>query len=306
MNAKQTFVAGVFLLAAQITLGVMVRHDVPEGSYRDLAARPGLQAGLVRILDPRGDFSGVLISPRHILTCGHPVLGFLPAGKSEGPMTAQVRVGKAEYETEHAWLHPRYDRQAHFGGSDLAILRLKKPGVAGARSARVWTGGIAPGDRFVGVGQGRSGTGRDNDEPLPMGLFRGYENTVDYQFDDQDFTHFRADFDDGTDGANTLARVIYGNPARDIPGRSAKEPLPLEGTPAAGDSGSGIWIQHGQEHLLAGITSYRYYSMYGGQAGYANLSHPAIVRWLAEIARAERVSFGLSDTEGHRVPRTRR
>ena len=281
----------LFVLLSHACFGVMIRHDVSESKYLDLANQAGLHAGLVRIPDARGDFSGVLLGPRHILTCGHPILGFLPDGKNEGRVSIAVQVRGKAYQAEYAWLHPRYNRSTHCGGGDLAVLRLTKS-VLGTIPARLFSGQIRLGQIFIGVGQGKSGTGKDNNEPHPMGTFRGYANTIDYLFDDSELALFRSDFDDGSDGANTLARIVYGPTNLDIRGTSSKTPLSIEGSPAAGDSGSGVFVQKGNDLWLVGITSYRYYSMYGGQAGFANLTHSANRDWLNGIARSEKAVFG--------------
>ena len=263
---------------------VMIRHDVPDEKYRKLADLPGIQSGVVTVLDDRGDYTGVLIDSRHVLTVGHPIVGFLPPDESNGALKIRVRVQDTEYPIEFAFLHPRYDREAHHGGADLAILRLSKPGIVSIKPTAIWVGGLKEGERFVGVGQGKSGTGKENNEPEPFGVFRAYENTIDYLFPDEEFSHFRTDFDDGTDERNTLAKTLYSKKNLEITNKSSRVPLPMEGTTAAGDSGSGVWIKRGTDQYLAGIASYRYSSMYGGQAGYVNLSHPAIDRWIVGVS----------------------
>jgi hypothetical protein len=294
MTFKATVLVVICLFTPALASGVVIRHDVPEKKYLDLAAQAEFRAGLVTVLDPRGHYTGVLISSHHVLTVGHPVFGYLPPGESNGPLTVRVRFRGDEYETEYAYLHPRYDRIAHRGGADLAVIRLKKPGITDVTPAIIWSGGVALGTRFIGVGQGKSGTGRDKNEPKPMGTFRGYENTIDFLFDEKEFLHFRSDFDDGTDESNTLARVLFGDKDRTIRGQSLRTPLPLEGTTAAGDSGSGVWIQRGKQYYLAGIASYRYFSAYGGQAGYVNLSYPTIIGWLKAVALVENEPFQIT------------
>src|SRR5262249_18863918 len=154
----------------------MIRHDVPDEKYIGLAAKAEFQAGRVTVLDSRGDYTGVLIADRFVLTAGHPVVGFLREGQTQGPVVLNVRHGDEVCDAEFAYLHPKYDRAANAGGTDLAVLRLKRPGLPTVTPTTIWVGGVSPGDRFVGVGQGKSGTGRDKDEPKAAGTFRGYEN----------------------------------------------------------------------------------------------------------------------------------
>ena len=130
------FEQGIIVLCLlDIGLGhaVVIRHDVSETKYLELAARTEFQSGLATILDRRGDYTGVLIGSRHVLTVGHPVIGYLPEGKNSGPVSIKVRFQGKEYDSEYAYLHPKYDRVAHHGGADLAIIRLRRPGIA-----KVW------------------------------------------------------------------------------------------------------------------------------------------------------------------------
>ena len=270
---------------------VMIRHDVEERSYIGLGARDEFQAGRITMLDRRGNYTGVLISNRHVLTVGHPIVGYLPAGESQGAVSVKIRILGADYETDHAVLHPQYDRIPHFGGADLAVIRLKAPGVSKLRPATIWSGGLKLGERFVGVGQGKSGTGRDNNEPKPDGIFRGYENTIDYMHPEKDSAEFRADFDNGTEQFNTLSRALLGVEKEPYQGQSSKLPMPLEGTTAAGDSGSGVWVMRNDVYCLAGIASFRHFSMYGGQAGYADLSASKV--WLNSVSQMENTPFAI-------------
>ena len=173
-----------------------------------------------------------------------------------------------------------------------------KFGIIKINQATLFSGRVTVGETFVGIGQGKSGTGKDKDEPKPIGTFRGDENTIDYIFDKDAFTHFRSDFDEGTDEYNTLERVSYGPKNLTIKGKSSKTPLPLEGTTAAGESGSGSGsrVQRNKKYHLAGIASYRYFSMFGGQAGSVNLSHPAMINWIRAVSLVENVSFEIVES----------
>ena len=169
-------------------------------------------------------------------------------------------------------------------------MRLAEP-LAEVRPATLWVGGVDLGQRFTGIGQGRTGTGLDNNEPGAGGVFRGYENTVDYLYDPAAYRHWRCDFDNGDPAYNSLAEVLYDTVPQAITGTSSALALPLEGAAAAGDSGSAVYVQKRSDWLLAGITSYRWYSQYGGQAGYVNLSAPEIGAWLSDVATAESTAF---------------
>ncbi len=271
---------------------VMIRHDVSDAEYQALAMQSNYAASRVALLTDVEHTSATLISPRHLITAGHLVAGWVPPGTNGAACALQAAVGTNVYQSEYVYLFPDYDRALVCGGFDVAILRLSEV-VSNQEPARVWVGGVQTGQPFIGIGAGRTGTGLDNNEPLPGGVFRGYQNTVDYRYDAAGYLHWRADFDNGTTNANTLAYVLYDVTNTPIAGVSSAEPLPLEGAVAAGDSGSAVYFQTRIGWMLGGIASYRWYSQYGGQAGYVNLSAPEIRQWLSDVAAAEGVAFDL-------------
>ena len=271
-------------------LAVMIRHDIPDSAYVELALLPDFAASRVTLLTDSQSTSGTLISPRHVITAGHLVAGWVPENTHNAPCALEIRIGTNLCTGTHVFLFPAYDRSLLCGGFDVAVIRLAEP-VSDPPPAAIWTGGVYPGQRFIGVGQGRTGTGHDNDEPFWDGLYRGFENTADYFFPPEEHSHWRSDFDNGDPAYNTLAGVLFGPTNLPLEGGSSPVPLPLEGSVAAGDSGSGVYLQKQTGWLLAGITSYRWYSQYGGQAGFVNLSNPDIASWLADIASVENTGF---------------
>ena len=271
---------------------VMIRHDVSDAEYQALAAQPDYAASRVALLTELEHTSATLISPRHLITAGHLVAGWVPAGTNEAACTLLTAVGTNVYQSEYVYLFPGYDRVRVCGGFDVAILRLSEA-VTNPSPARVWVGGVQNGQPFAGIGEGRTGTGLDHNEPLPGGVFRGYQNTVDYRYDATEYLHWRTDFDNGTTNANTLAYILYDATNTTIAGVSSTDPLPLEGTIAAGDSGSAVYFKTRTGWMLGGIASYRWYSQYGGQAGFVNLSAPELRQWLSDVAAAEGVVFDL-------------
>ncbi len=271
---------------------VMIRHDVPDAEYQSLAAQPDFAASRITLLTGETPTSATLISPRHLLTAGHLAAGWVPEGTNDAACVLDVQIGTNVYSAVHVYLFPSYDRVRNCGGFDAAVLRLSEA-VTNPSPARLWVGGVQTGQTFIGIGQGRTGTGLDNDEPLPGGVFRGYQNTMDYFYGDPDFRHWRADFDNGDTNFNSLSFILYDTTNTAIQTSSSNIPLPLEGSTAAGDSGSAAYIQLRTGWMLAGIASYRWYSQYGGQAGYVNLSAPEIRGWLEEVAEAEGAAFDL-------------
>jgi hypothetical protein len=275
---------GLAVILAVTARAVTIRHDVADQRYRELARRPELAAGLV-VTRPDAPVpgGGVLLHPRCVLTAGH-------VGSVEGPADMPVAYQGKRYIVDHVYLYPGFKQAREtFGGHDLAILRLKGAGLTGVPPAVVWRGGLRPGQRFIGVGQGKTGTGRQNDEPDAARTFRGYENTIDHVFGSERHGLLVADFDSPEGQGNTLAHTLFYPTRTPIRGRSSATPLPLEGAATAGDSGSGIWGLIGGKHRLIGITTFRIYSGYGGQSYYVNLSDPRLADWIARTCAGSAV-----------------
>lgn len=293
---------------------VVVRHDVNEQAYRDLAAKPEFLAGNLAIKDARGPWSGVVIGKQYVLTAGHPIEGYDLAEKGEGALPAhvvKVKLQGKEYEADYYYLYPGYQRVAHdppelkrpFPLGDIAIIRLTAPVDPRVKPASIWLGGVVFQEIFTCVGQGKSGTGLQRDEPLPEGTVRGFTNRIDYLDLKRDGMMFRSDFDDGSEAANTLNQTVYGEEAAQAQG-SSPIPTPLEGTGAAGDSGAGAWVQRNNAWTLAGDFSFRYYSGYGGQSGFTNLSSPRVAAWIRELNTKLDKPFEIaSDTPTKPIPR---
>lgn len=279
-----------FLFLVPLADAVMIRHDVPDSTYTNRAQEAQFAASRVTLLTEIETTSGTLISPHHLVTAGHLVAGWVPVGSNEAPSNIGIQIGTNLLTGVYVYLFPAYDRDLSAGGFDVAIVRLSDV-VTNVTPASVWTGGVDLGQRYTGIGQGRTGTGLDNNEPLSGGVYRGYENTVDYLYGPAEYDHWRGDFDNGDAAYNSLTNILYGTTNQAITGTSSAVSLPLEGTAAAGDSGSAVYVQKRSGWLLAGITSYRWYSQYCGQAGYVNLSSPDVADWLAAVAAAEATEF---------------
>ncbi len=92
-----------------------------------------------------------------------------------------------------------------------------------------------------------------------------------------------ADFDSPEGNADTLRDTLFYPTKKTIAGNASPEPLPLEGSLAAGDSGSGIWAELDGRYYLIGIASFRMYSCYGAQAYYVNLGNPEVAAWILSV-----------------------
>ncbi len=257
---------------------VTIRHDVKDAAYIAFAKKEYLRPGLVTTR-PMAEVpgSGVIIHPNYVLTAGH-------VGSVNGPAKMPVVFDGKEYMVDFVYLCPGYAlNKSSLQGNDISLLKIEGNGITRVRPAVIWTGGMSPGMRIIGVGQGKTGTGLQNDEPGPPRTFRAYENTVDYILGADNYRFFITDFDSPDANANTLAGIVYALGGKKITTLSSAMPLPLEGSTAAGDSGSGVWIESGGSYFLAGITSGRFYSCYGGQSGYVNLGDERILAWIKSI-----------------------
>jgi len=280
---KNAIAASISLLSALAAPGrpvqaITVRDDAADESYQALAARAWAAPGRVTTA-PEAPIagSGVVVGARWVLTAGH-------VCQAEGCEGRSVIFGGFAHSIARSHLFPADDRtRERWGGHDLALLHLEAPGITAVKPARLWAGRLRQGQRYLGVGRGRSGTGLEHDEPQPPGVWRGYQNRIDYILGADYYGLMFSDFDSPRGGGNTLASVLYYLDLA-VKNQSSGRPLPLEGSVAAGDSGSGIWIRDRRRHFLMGIASFRFYSCYGGQAGYVNLRARPIRAWIKRTA----------------------
>src|SRR4051812_30392602 len=114
--------------------------------------REGLQAGLVWILDAKGDpwGAGVLIGPRRVLTCAHVVAAALggrgaPGAQSDRVLVQFTHVGATHAIPAHAdarfWFEAGARGPGDPGAGDLAVLDLDENASAGAAPVDGWVAG---------------------------------------------------------------------------------------------------------------------------------------------------------------------
>lgn len=244
-------------LSCEVVSAITIRHDVPRSEYDALAERyPSVGFYGSRRPDPDGETtdsplelhcSGTLVSPTHILTAAHCldfdfdgvvdadlsslVFGF-DSDFSDGTASDTHSVVKAE-------LHPNWF-QSDLGGGDLAVLTLSEP-VTHIAPTPIYLGDPLGAEiTYVGYGS--------RDVAYPEGLLQtrraAIKSAANNVVDDVDrvFGLLGTDLD-GPDGVGVN---FFGS----------SEPLPLEGTVAAGDSGGGVFINVDGKDYLAGVISF--------------------------------------------------
>lgn len=270
----------LILFFSSICYGVNIRHDVTDSEYISFAQEGFSESGLV-VVRPFEETpaTGVIIHTNYILTAGH-------VGSMDGPAKMPIQYKGKEYIVDYVYLFPGFsldDSYTMYMGYDVSILRLEGSGIQNVPPSIIWNQPVSLGQKIVGVGQGKSSTGLQNEEIIPAGTFRGYENTIDYILDDETNNLLVTDFDSPQNSCNSLADIVYCLDNREIKGNSSSEPLSLEGGLGAGDSGSGIWIKGNQNYFLVGIASGRYYASYCAQSQYVNLTNKKIYDWIVSI-----------------------
>ncbi len=276
MRFKYFIIPFLFFILSTPISPINIRHDVKHKAYIKYAKLKHFKPGLI-ITRPNVKISGsgVLIHKNYIVTAGHIV-------SSHGPANMTVLYNRVKYIIDYVYLFPGYNlKQRKKLGNDVAILRIKGKGIKQINPAVISKIKITKGTIIYGVGQGKSSTGVEKREILSHGTFRGYQNIVDY-ISKFRFNMFVTDFDDPCGKGNSLNKILYFNKKR-INCNSCSKPLPLEGSLAKGDSGSGVWIKLHGKYYLVGIASGRYYSRYSAQSIYINLTNNYVRAWILTI-----------------------
>jgi hypothetical protein len=168
MNKSQCFVLVSMLLILVVpgpATSVVIRHDVPDESYR---VAPG-DFPFLGYLDDQ--VAMVLVEPRWALTAAHMVEDL------DGFNEFAVRFGEARYEISGVVLHPRRQRFGVEPDWDLALLRLDRP-VEGVVPVDLNPGDIEEGSAITLVGRGRTGNGVEGMVGERDGLLRRAENRI--------------------------------------------------------------------------------------------------------------------------------
>jgi hypothetical protein len=257
MKNKTTLIT--LILIGMISFSGIIRHDVSEQDYLEMASQPQFDCSgrIIQLSDSSGG-SGVLISPRHVLTAAHIFIDsdekadtvFVDGKKvvsyqHNNQRTALasdfvVKFGNNEYQGKAIYLHPEYSSTG--SKYDIAIIELEKE-VKAIEPVKRNRSYDELHSKFVGVGFGASGIANKPQTVKSHAKKIAGQNVVDsiggYLVDKRPAMMFY-DFDHPT---NTECCNKMGSPI----------PEPLEYISTGGDSGCGIFRKQNQHWELIGI-----------------------------------------------------
>jgi secreted trypsin-like serine protease len=239
----------------------IIRDDVPEAAYRELANQPQFNCVGQVFTDTTAAGSCVLISDQFVLTAAH-VLITSDVRKDTIQMNGQTliayvpineRVSDASsifiefsgqrVRAKKLILHPGFLKDITEGDFDIALIQLEEP-IHAIVPAKVYASAEELTSNVIGVGYGASGKANKPDSVSTQSMKIAGENVIDQvtgpKHEGKE-TILSCDFDAASiKGCNKMGSPV---------------PRPLEYICSGGDSGGGLFKQTGNEWFLVGICS---------------------------------------------------
>ncbi|MFA6259991.1 MAG: trypsin-like serine protease [Bacteroidia bacterium] len=261
MNRKNTFLIGIALLAFLTGFSGIIRHDVPEESYRNLAQQPQFECVGQVYKDTQALGSCVFIGDRFLLTAAHLFIESVTIpdtliAKQYTRISHTVssqRVASAsrfiivikgqKLGIKRITIHPYYLNPLTKGSCDLAVIELEEPLLkVVAASTNSFFNELH--SDVAGVGFGVSGIADKPEGVGPHELKIAGENVID----SIGGMHFK--------GNETLLYCDFDHPTRtDCNKLGSSTPKPLEYISSGGDSGGGLFRKVNNNWQLIGICS---------------------------------------------------
>lgn len=235
----------LILLSLFFPMDIIMRHDVDETKYLELAERTG--GSFIRLNAGCGTF----LRENWIITAAH--VAVVPQ------IGEDVKVNGKPYAIQEIIIHPEY-RDGRSIRHDLALIKLEQS-VPGIEIVKIYRNEDEVGKEIVFVGTGYAGTGDSglDGEVNKDRKLRAAQNRIEGIRSDG-FLRFKFDAP-GTEGA-----------------------LPLEGISGPGDSGGpALWFENEQTYIL-GISSHQDFNgndvegKYGALEFYTRISE--YVEWI--------------------------
>jgi hypothetical protein len=257
-TSRLVFALTALLVLPRVSAAGVIRHDVADREYLNLAAQPEFASvGRLNSTQSTGSIvsSGTLIAPNIVLTAAHAL---------SGASAVSFSVGGNNYTASQWATYPSWSGDL-IAGYDIGIIQLNSL-VSDVAPAIRYTGKKEIGKTATVVGYGMTGT--------------GLTGAVDYDRQKRAGTNR---IDSTSAGSGNSARLLWMD--FDSPTSSGKHgATALEYLTARGDSGGGLFIDTSAGMRLAGVTSFGYSrdgladASYGEQSAFTRVE--AFNRWI--------------------------
>ncbi|MBL8060643.1 MAG: PEP-CTERM sorting domain-containing protein [Chthonomonas sp.] len=256
----------VWLLAAT-TPAVVIRDDLADAWYKEIADKDAYKC-VGRIATDTTSASGVYIGfgngAHWLLTAAHVSI--------TSPATVNFAGGISSAYSLIVSSRIAYDPYT-LGLNDLALIKIHNFGSSNLAPAKFSKtlldipDAVADHPLITSVGFGQTGTGITGQQAGTQGTKRGFRNRIDAigttyttgtagqpDYNVRAYEGYMADFDNDTDGNNTLNHAD--NTHIPAGAKSSKSWEQTEGQLAPGDSGGGLFRTVDDQEVLVGINSY--------------------------------------------------